>query len=397
MPDAKGTITMHPQSPIPWWDTISPTIQAELALPAIGSLALPAVDVVVIGAGVAGLSAAVAARQAGASVLVLEADSFIGRGATGRNAGILSAGINMHLSDVDPRGPEAAFWPETTRVLLSLVEEASQAGSLLSASLTGSLSLAETKHAARALELEASARSAAGLRAALWSPSQVAEHTRGRLNAQSVINALWLPDEGCLNPLTLLAHLARQARASGVQLAGQACVDAFSASENHASASWRLALANGMRIDACGLILAVGPTAQPNARIYALAFAVDLPDDFPLFWDASPYTYADYRPGDGRLGVSGGRYGKAGVTRSDAKYHQRLAEGARHWLPELQDRQPTYTWAVDLAVSADMVPIIRPISDTLPGWAIEGLGALGVLPGIVLGGRAGEYIAAQIR
>jgi glycine/D-amino acid oxidase-like deaminating enzyme len=386
---------MQSHSPIPWWDTISSVVHAELELPAIETLAVPFIDIVVIGAGVTGLSAAVAARQAGASVLVLEADSTIGHGATGRNAGILSAGINMHLSDLDPLGPEAAFWPETTRVLLSLVEEASQPEALLFAGLTGSLSLAETKHAARAMEREASARIAAGLRADIWSPSQVAARTHGRLNTQVVINALWLPDEGRLNPLTLLGHLAKLARATGVLLAGQASVDAFS--EDHASASWRLALLNGMQVDARGLILAVGPTVKPNARIYALAFAADLPDDFPLFWDASPYTYADYRPGDGRLVVSGGRYGKAGMTRSDSKYQQRLVEGVRHWLPEFQNQRPAYNWAVDLAVTANMVPILRPLGEHTPGFAIEGLGALGVLPGIVLGRRAGKQIVARIR
>jgi glycine/D-amino acid oxidase-like deaminating enzyme len=383
----------HASSLIPWWDTITPAVYVELELPAIETLALPSIDIVVVGAGIAGLSAALAARQAGASVLVLEADSVIGRGATGRNAGILSAGINMHLTDLDPNGPEAAFWPETTRVLLSLVEEAAQPNALLSASLTGSLSLAETKHAAQKLEHEATARVAAGLCAEIWTAAQVAEMSYGRLNTQAVINALWLPDEGRLNPLTLLAHVAKQARTTGVLLAGQARVDAFSEDQ----VSWRLALSNGMQLNARGLILAVGPTSHPNARIYALAFAAELPDDFPLFWDASPYTYADYRPGDGRLGVSGGRYGKAGVSRNDAKYHQRLAEDARHWLPELQNQQPTYTWAVDLAVTADMVPTLRSIGHGVPGFAIEGLGALGVLPGIVLGRRAGMQIAEKTK
>jgi glycine/D-amino acid oxidase-like deaminating enzyme len=383
----------HAASRIPWWDTLSPAVHAELELPTIETLTLPSVDIVVIGAGIAGLSAALAARQAGASVLVLEAESMIGYGATGRNAGILSAGINMHLTDLDPAGPEAALWPETTRVLLSLVEEAAHPEALLFASLTGSLSFAETRHAARILEHEASARAAAGLRAEIWTAAQVTEISSGRLNTQAVINALWLPDEGRLNPLTLLADRAKQARTAGVLLAGQARVDAFSEERS----SWRLALSNGMQIKSNGLILAVGPTSHPNARIYALAFAVDFPDNFPLFWDASPYTYADYRPGDGRLGVSGGRYGKAGVTRSDAKYHQRLAEGARHWLPELQEQQPTYSWAVDLAVAAAMVPTLRSPGNVVPGIAIEGLGALGVLPGIVLGRRAGKQIARLLR
>mgnify|MGYP001306990991 CR=1 FL=1 len=176
-------------------------------------------------------------------------------------------------------------------------------------------------------------------------------------------------------------------------LAGQARVAEMQIDRNR----WQIQLTNGRTIGARGLIQAVGPTAQPNARIYALAFAADLSDDFPLFWDAAPYTYADYRPGNDRLTVSGGRYGKVGATRRDASYYQRLADGARHWLPELQNQEPRYTWAVDLAVSADMIPTLRPFDTTAPGYAIEGLGALGVLPGVVLAERAGEQIARQLR
>jgi len=61
-----------------------------------------------------------------------------------------------------------------------------------------------------------------------------------------------------------------------------------------------------MTICARGLIRAVGPTIEANARIYALAFANDLPETFPLFWDASPYMYADYRPGNGTASPSVG-------------------------------------------------------------------------------------------
>ena len=382
---------------IPWWNDLDPVIHAELELPDIKALPAQTIDVVVIGGGVAGLSAALSACQGGAKALLLEKESMLGYGATGRNAGILSAGINMHLTDLAPESAEATFWPETTRILLSLVDEATQPDAILSAHLTGSISLAESASAARKLAREALARAAIGLHAELWTAAQVVEATGGRLNVQSVKSAMWLPDEGRIQPLTLLAHLARQARIEGVMLAGQAQVNAYTEIQGcAANHHWQLILADGITISTRGLIRAVGPTTEPNARIYALAFAVDLPDNFPLFWDASPYTYTDFRPGNGRLTVSGGRYGKAGTTNRDAIYYRRLAGAARHWLPELEGKEPPYTWGVDLAVSADMIPKLREIGDVAPGIAIEGLGALGVLPGIVLGQRAGNLIASRV-
>src|SRR6266567_2954056 len=359
---------------IPWWEGLAPAARAELELPSISTLSGGAFDVVVIGGGVAGLSAAQSAREGGASVLVLERERRLGHGATGRNAGILSAGINMGIADLPPGGTEAAFWPETTKVLLSLVKEA-----------------------ARYLVQEVRARQRAGLRAELWTAEQVAGATGGRLNTQAVVKAMWLPDEGRIHPLKLLAYLANWARAEGVIMVGQAHVIAYEEIKEEANEfRWQLRLANGLGIKARGLISAAGPTTRPSARIFALAFAADLPDGFPLFWDAPPYTYADFRPGDSRLTVSGGRYGRAGVTKHDAAYYKRLADKARHWLPELAGEEPIFTWAVDLDVAAEMIPALHMLGSKAPGVAIEGLGALGVLPGIVLGRRAGQSVVSRL-
>ncbi|WP_069802967.1 NAD(P)/FAD-dependent oxidoreductase [Thermogemmatispora onikobensis] len=402
-PDRRTTVvpptTPVPQSVIPWWEDLDPVVRAELHLPDIADEGPPAqpLDVVVIGAGVAGLSAALSARRAGARVLVLERNALIGCGTSGRNAGILSVGINADLTTLPAGHPALALWPATTEVLFSLIREAALPDSLLSLRLTGSLSLAETISGARNLAREVHLRLRMGLRAELWTPAQVAEATGGRLNVRTVYAALWLPDEARVHPLTLLAHLARRARRAGVELRGNAPVITYEEAPLPGGASgWRLHLANGCTLLTRGLILAVGPGARPTARLYALAFRAELPPDFPIFGDALPYTYADYRPGEGRLTVTGGRYGRAGVTRNDAHYHCRLKELTYRWLPELAEQEPAYTWAVDLEVAPQMVPELHPVGAVAPALAIEGLGALGMLPGMVLGERAGEQVASAV-
>ncbi|MGZ3677744.1 MAG: NAD(P)/FAD-dependent oxidoreductase [Ktedonobacterales bacterium] len=391
VPDASrpGTI---PIPHAPWSQEVSEDVKARLVLDDIHDIAMQTVDVVVIGAGIAGLSAASTLGAEGLHTMVLDAASEIGCGATGRNAGILSAGINMGLADLPAGSPEREMWPATTRVLLSLVEEGSAPGALLMASHTGALSLAETRSAARHLAREARARNALGLRAEEWDASQVAEVTGGRLNTSSLVAALWLPDEGRVQPLTLLAHYAEKARRVGATLAGNAHVLSCEAQGGGSKRSWRVLVDGGIVVVTRGLIVATGPTREPTARIFALAFDAHLPASFPLFWDAAPYTYCDYRPGDGYLVTSGGRYGRAGGSPRDGVYHKRLAEAARYWLPELGHAVPTHAWAVDLAVSADMVPHIRALGELAPGFAVEGLGALGVLPGIVLGEQAAERV-----
>ncbi len=387
----------------PWLEKLPSRVRPLLDLPELSSLPprhLQQTDLVVVGGGVAGLSAAQTAATSGARVLLLETGSRLGLGASGRNAGIISVGANLGLSDLPPGSPAAALWPETTEAARNLFHAAIQPDAILQAQQTGALSLAGNAEEARWLAREAEARRAAGLRAEVWTAARVAEKTTGRLNLHSVQAALWLPDEGRAYPLTLLAHLVEQARQANVLLVGNAQVEAYQEVPRHAntgtSSHWELHVRSGLTIRARGLIWATGPTITPSARLYALAFEADLPDDFPVFWDASPYTYYDYRPGNGWLIVSGGPYGPAGAAAGDKVYHRKMVASARRWFPELARQRPRYTWAVDLAVTAAMLPALRTLGKNAPGYAIEGLGAQGVLPGIVLGRRAGETLAHQL-
>ena len=73
-PPAKQSKNQLLQQRIPWWKDLEQAVYAELHLPPVREVSLQSVDVVVIGGGVAGLSAALAIkkREAAVRVLVLE-------------------------------------------------------------------------------------------------------------------------------------------------------------------------------------------------------------------------------------------------------------------------------------------------------------------------------------
>jgi glycine/D-amino acid oxidase-like deaminating enzyme len=160
---------------------------------------------------------------------------------------------------------------------------------------------------------------------------------------------------------------------------------------------WTVEVDGGRKIVARSLIRATGPTVEPNKRIYAMAFATTLPADFPVFQDAAPFTYYDYRTGDGYIVCTGGPYGTAGDTAPDTTYFRAMAETVRKWIPELAGAEPKYRWAVDLKVTPDMMPQLLNLNTAgAPGFAIVGLGALGVLPGILLGRMAATQLTTKL-
>jgi glycine/D-amino acid oxidase-like deaminating enzyme len=381
-----------------WSDTVSVEVAQILQLPdffAQENNANTVYDVAIIGGGIAGLSAALSAAQKGATVILLEKGERLGSGASGRNAGILGAGVNMPITSMPEGHPAISLWQSTSSLVREIYEEAKHAGSLLKTKQVGAFSFATSKTAVERLKKEARARNSFNLDAVVVAPDTVQTLTGDKIDLRGVQAALWLEDEGRINPLTLLAQRARQANELGVRFGGHAKVEKFSVVNDH----WQLNISDSRSeivkkqhlivVKAKSLIVATGPIEEANARIYAISFAVDLPDYFPLFWDAAPFVYYDYRYGDGYLTVSGGRYGQAGVSKNDENYHRKMIEAARKWLSCLKNELPAYAWAVDLNVTNDMIPEINYFSNELYGAKVAGLGALGVLPGMVLGARAG--------
>lgn len=380
----------------PWPEIVGDDVKETLRLNSLAAdlSAEHIYDLVVIGAGIAGLSAAKAAANQGARVVVLERAPVLGAGASGRNAGILGAGVNMPLVHTPDDHPAMALWRKTSLLLPELYGLASDQSNFLIANNVGALSISKCETATKRLIKEAKERIRCGLRADMVSVAEIADLTTDHLDLSGVQTALYLPDEGRINPLTLLAFLAREARQAGCVLYGGA--EVIGRNSINARSKWRLRTTCNIDILASSIIYATGPLVHPNRRIYAISYRFDLPEKFPLFWDSAPFTYYDYRGGEGFFTVTGGKYGVAYQDTNDQRHHESMMEAAQIWLPDLRKVHPSHMWGVNLDVTAEMVPHLSEISEKPCAMSIDGLGALGVLPGMVLGRECGEKVASKV-
>lgn len=197
-------------------------------------------DVAVLGAGYAGLSAALHLAQAGRSVAVLDA-AAPGWGASGRNGGfcclggakLSAAAIRRRMGD-SAAADFAAFQRAAVDRVAALLEGH---GIEAEAGPRGELLLAHRPRADAALRAEAEAGSGAGLE--YWSPAALAE--RG-LCANGMHGALFTPHGFPLHPLKYARGLARAAQAAGAALHGQSPVTRLSRGDG----LWRLTTPDGV-------------------------------------------------------------------------------------------------------------------------------------------------------
>jgi glycine/D-amino acid oxidase-like deaminating enzyme len=347
--------------------------------------------VAVIGAGVSGLSAAGTAAAAGARTVLLERGKQAASGASGKNAGIVCMGANLLRCELGDDSSSDWLWKQTTELGRELYEAARLPNALLRAQNVGSLTLAVQAEDAEHFADEVKCRQAMGLAAEVITAEEAARKTGRRLSVEGVQSVLWLPDEGRGHPWTLCAHLTEKARKAGATMYGGAHVTSWKPDGSR----WAIELENGTKVLAGALIQCTGPTVDTNKRIYAMAFETTLPDDFPVFQDAAPFTYFDYRTGDGHIVCTGGPYATAGDVAADAPHLAAMADTVHRWIPELRDASPKYTWAVDLKVTPEMLPQIKILNDEPHAVSIIGLGALGVLPGILLGRQAAQSMVTK--
>lgn len=199
-----------------WWEDGAPLPDALADLPG-------RVDMAVVGGGFTGLSAALAAAQKGASVVVLDAGEP-GQGASTRNGGMIGA----------PHRPEfmaelAAYGPDLSK---RLMQEGLQAYAFTRAlhqssgafQQTGRVQLAFTRAQFDAMAERAGAMNKMvpqGIR--VLDRAAMQDHIRSDL----YLGGLYYPDHGAVQPRLAHDGLRAQAMAAGVTICAHARVNGF--------------------------------------------------------------------------------------------------------------------------------------------------------------------------
>lgn len=355
-------------------------------------------DIVVVGAGIAGLSCALHAAQSGASVLVLERE-FPGAGATGRNAGFLMGeGECMALSTA-AHGLEAAATlatiGRTSRWLIGRLDPPPRhlswpGGIKLAASVREADALIDTEDALEDYELLDDLPPEAG-------PTERAER-RYRV-------ALLDPGDGLCHPLHVVDSLLRALAAAGGRVAFPADVTGL----ERDGTGWSVRVGDSaVRAEHVVLARAVGaadlvPPAGRPVRAQALAAVCDpVPD-----WTRSVYASegGDYwRPlPDGRVLVGGRRRMDLDAEETAAldttpTVQASLDELLRDLLPDGTTVQVTHRWSGTMVFSPDELPIAGELPTHPHLHQLGGFTGAGMCWGPALGALlAGQIVSGETR
>lgn len=347
-------------------------------------------DVVVVGAGITGLTTALLLARAGRSVTVLEAE-YVGHGTTGRSTAKVSLLQGTQLSQVAKR--------HSAGVVRDYVEANSEGQAWVARFCADhgvavqhrpAYTYAHSGRGRGAVRRELTIARQAGLDVTWLDELDLPYPTAG---------AVRLDDQLQLDPVELLDALASQAREHGARIVEGARVrkvrsgDRVSVeTESGTMTADRLVVATNMPILDRGAFFA---KAHP-ARSYGMAFRTATPavDGMYLSADAPSRSLRDAPSGDGHLLLVGG----AGHTTGRGAPESTRLDELRQWTHEhFPGATETHAWSAQDYVTVHALPYAGPL---VPGhdeilmaggyskWGMtNGVAAALALSGQILGGH----------
>lgn len=359
-----------------WQEQASPELVPRRPLP-------ERVDVAIIGAGYCGLSAARAARDAGASVVVLEKEA-LGWGASSRNGGMVIPELKASPAAL------AKKYGDLGRRLYAEVDEAFAMTEDLATELdcdyarTGQLYLAHTvRHTADTRALAAELPGVDFLDA-----DAVFERTGSR----AFDSAAFFPRVGGLHPAKYHAGLARisdadiQDRTAVTGIAGRTLQTTRGSVEadhiivaTNAYADEAIPALSHKTVPINSYIIATEPLADDVQEVIGRAMMVDT-KNLLFYWRLTP---------DGRMAF-GGRRSLDNADVSTARDY--LYDSMVRIHPQLAGTQIDYAWTGYVAMTLDRLPHVGTVDGA---WYATGCNGTGVSLNAWLGYRLGQVVTGQ--
>lgn len=355
------------------------------------------VDLVIVGGGFTGLSAALRAAQGGARVAVLEAHE-IGHGGSGRNVGLCNAGLWLPPDEIRKRvGEEAGnrligVLADAPTLVYDLIEKHSIACEPVR---QGTLHCAHSAGGFGDLQERFRQQQAMGAPVSLLSAAEA----RARVGSDSVFGALFDPRAGTVQPLGYAKGLARAA----VSVGAQVFENAAALSVSWSGAFWEVTTSSGT-VRAKALVQATNAYQHPESQLrhpklvpvhYFQAATEPLPEDLRKTilsggegcWDTATVMSSWRLDQAGRLVI--GAMGQLDHIASGI-HASWLSRKMERLFPQLKGQPFTHLWHGRIAMTAEYMPKIQRIGAN--AYSCFGYSGRGIAPGTLFGKALAESI-----
>lgn len=389
-------------------DTRSHGLWKITAPPAPSTFALDravAADVVVIGAGYTGLSAALALAKSGVRVAVLEA-AEIGFGGSGRNVGLVNAGLWLMPDDL----PTILGSVRGNRLLDALADGPRLVFDLIA---KHAIECEAVRNGTLHLGVGASGVAELTERALQWqkrgAPVELldGEATRRKVGSSRFCGALLDRRAGTLQPLAYVRGLARAALGAGASI----YTDSPATGYTRSGAGWNVQTPRGVvRADwvvvATNAYTSLGPGSPwPEIREEIVHLPYFNIATKPLSGDLARSILPE-RQGcwDTKTVLSSFRFDRAGrlVIGSVGALHGYGAGVHRRWarrslmrlFPQLTDVEFEAEWYGKIGMTKDALPRFHQLGERL--FSLSGYNGRGIAPGTVFGLLLARHILGQL-
>jgi sarcosine oxidase subunit beta len=345
-----------------------------------------AAEVVVVGAGVAGVAVTYWLARMGVDVALVEEQGCLAAGASGRNAGLyLPASGN--LED-----------PTLLREVMQLERMAT------SLDVVGHLSLASTPGTWSEFNAEVERTRGPGQRVTTLDRA-ACEELLGLQISRRYRGGRWFPGGGVINPVSLVTELAEAARRRGARITTATKVTRIG---NAGSRRPLVVSTNRGRVAASRIVLAcgagIGSLCPPLSAVLTSTRAQmlvtrPLP---PLFGTAMAVDYGRvyWRQVAGGEVLIGG-YADLDPTRGNANgsVTAPVQDALERFLPEvfpaITSVQVTKRWASELVSTPDGKPVAGPVRDHPYVFVLGGFGGHGLPPALALAKAVAESVTGD--